>query len=80
MCFADICLEYHGDNFQNKERIDKEVAITLLNASQFLMYHRREPQYFPYMREQLKEAGLPEDLVYLAVAESALINTAISPS
>lgn len=80
ICFAEECLQYHGDNYQNKERIDRELAITLLNESQFVMYHRREPQYLPYIREQLKEAGLPEDLVYLAIAESSLINNAISPS
>lgn len=80
MCFAGECIPYEEQNFFNKERIDKEIAVTMLNQAQVAMYHRREPQYFPYMRKELKKAGLPEDLVYLAVAESALIKTAVSPA
>ncbi len=36
--------------------------------------------YFPLFEEELRKAGLPEELKYLAVVESALIPTAISRS
>jgi len=37
------------------------------------MYLKRAGRYFPYIETKLAEAGLPDDLKYLAVAESALI-------
>ncbi len=36
--------------------------------------------YFPLFEEELRRAGLPEELKYLAVVESALVPTAISRS
>lgn len=80
MCFVDSCIPYDGQHSNNKQRIDREIAITLLNESQFVMYHRREPLFFPRIRKKLQEAWLPEDLVYLAVAESSLIESAVSPA
>lgn len=56
MCFAQECIPYDGQYYFNKARIDRELAITLLNEEQFIMYHRREPQYFPYIREELQKA------------------------
>lgn len=80
MCFVDVCIPYEGIHVNNKQRIDKEIAVTLLNEAQFVMYHRREPLFFPLMKKKLQDAGLPEDLVYLAVAESSLIETSVSPA
>ena len=39
---------------------------------QWLLYQQRAERYFPFFEEKLKKAGLPEDIKYLAVAESAL--------
>lgn len=35
------------------------------------MWLKRAGRYFPYIEQRLKEEGLPDDLKYLAVAESA---------
>ena len=78
MCFAEECIPYEGDNFYNKERIDRELAITMLNEAQVAMYHRREKQFIPYIIKELRANRLPDDLVYLAMAESALRNRAVS--
>ena len=42
------------------------------------MFHKREPQYLPYIEEELEKAGIPEDFKYLPIAESALRNVAYS--
>ena len=39
----------------------------------------RIPTYFPMFEEELRRAGLPDDLKYLAVVESALHPRALSP-
>ena len=39
----------------------------------------RIPTYFPMFEEELRRAGLPDDLKYLAVVESALHPKALSP-
>ena len=44
------------------------------------MWLKRGARYFPYITRQLKEAGMPEDLKYLAVAESALLRGVRSPA
>ncbi len=40
----------------------------------------RALMYFPLFEEELRKAGLPEELKYLAVVESALVPTALSRS
>jgi membrane-bound lytic murein transglycosylase D len=37
------------------------------------MWLKRAGRYFPYLEKRLAEEGLPDDLKYLALAESALI-------
>jgi soluble lytic murein transglycosylase-like protein len=55
------------------EMLDREFNIAVWNHAQIFMYLKRAGRYFPYIEKKLAEAGLPEDLKYLAVAESALI-------
>lgn len=62
----------------NQERFDREWALGIIDGWQFAMIHKREGQYFPYIEKELKKAGLPDDLKYLAVAESALRDTVVS--
>lgn len=47
---------------------------------QFLLYHKRSAQYFPYIESYLIESEVPEDFKYLAVAESGLQYDALSPA
>ncbi len=55
------------------EQLDREFNISVHDEAQVVMWLKRAARYFPYISEQLKEAGLPDDLKYLAVAESALL-------
>jgi len=55
------------------EMLDRELTITIWNESQIFMWIKRSGRYFPFIEEKLRQEGLPEDLKYLAVAESALI-------
>lgn len=62
----------------NQERFDREWALGIIDGWQFAMIHKREGQYLPYIEKELKKAWLPDDLKYLAVAESALRDTVVS--
>lgn len=58
-----------------------EFYINLFQTKQRGYYERwlaRSTKYLPYIKTNLKEAGLPEDLVYLAMIESGYNPTAIS--
>ena len=55
------------------EMLDREFNITVWDRAQIYMYFKRAGRYFPYIEKELVKAGLPDDLKYLAVAESALI-------
>jgi len=62
----------------NREKLDREIALSLMSPAQLVMIHRRERQYLPYIEKKLKEYDIPDDFKYLAVAESALRNVAVS--
>ncbi|MDZ7696006.1 MAG: transglycosylase SLT domain-containing protein [Deltaproteobacteria bacterium] len=55
-----------------KERFEKEFLLSLYDRPQVILWLKRSRRYFPYIEKMLKENGLPDDLKYLAVAESAL--------
>ncbi len=55
------------------EMLDREFNITIWDRAQVFMYLKRAGRYFPYIEKKLSEAGMPMDLKYLAVAESALL-------
>ena len=61
------------ENRQVWEMLDREFTIAVWDRAQVFMWLKRAGRYFPYIEEKLAEAGLPEDLKYLAVAESALL-------
>jgi len=54
------------------ERYEKEMLVTLGDRPQVILWLKRSTRYFPYIEKVLAENGLPDDLKYLAVAESAL--------
>jgi len=54
------------------ERFEKEMLVTLGERPQVILWLKRATRYFPYLEKTLRENGLPDDLKYLAVAESAL--------
>lgn len=67
------------DNVFVREALDRELTtIMYQHASTFLIL-KRSWRFFPEMESLLAEFGAPEDLKYLAVAESAL-NDVVSPA
>jgi membrane-bound lytic murein transglycosylase D len=55
------------------ERFEKEMLLTLWDRSQVLLWLKRTTRYLPYIAQELKKAGMPDDLKYLAIVESALM-------
>jgi len=55
------------------EMLDREFTVAVWDRAQVFMWLKRAGRYFPYIEKKLSEAGFPEDLKYLAVAESSLI-------
>ncbi|PHR48823.1 MAG: murein transglycosylase [Fluviicola sp.] len=62
-----------------KERFDRELIVNNFWHSNTILYLKRANRWFPLMSEILKEEGIPEDMLYLAVIESGLTQ-ATSPS
>lgn len=56
-----------------RERFEKELYILANLNYQIMFYLKRSPRIFPYIEEQLRINGMPDDLKYLAVVESDLI-------
>lgn len=57
------------------EKLDREFTIAVWDRPQVILWLKRAERYFPYIEQKLAEEGLPDDLKYLAVAESALLTT-----
>jgi hypothetical protein len=55
-----------------RERFEKEMLLALWDRPQVLLWIKRAPRYFPFIVEALNARKMPDDLKYLAVAESAL--------
>jgi hypothetical protein len=62
------------------ERLELEFLRAVNQPAQVALWQRRAAVYFPFIEAQLKAAGLPDDLKYLAVAESDLRPEVISPA
>jgi len=62
-----------------RERVEKELLLTLWDRPQVILWLKRSRRYLPYIEEKLKDARLPDDLKYVAIAESALRPHAGSP-
>ncbi|WP_051327005.1 lytic transglycosylase domain-containing protein [Desulfatibacillum aliphaticivorans] len=67
------------DNPEVRERLEKELMLSLWDRPQVLLWIKRSTRYMPIIDSKLKEAGMPRDLRYVAVAESALRPHAGSP-
>ncbi|MFX0201539.1 MAG: transglycosylase SLT domain-containing protein [Candidatus Hodarchaeota archaeon] len=61
------------------ERLVKESLLAIGNTLQVMLWRKRSNRYFPYIEKRLGEGRLPEDLKYLPVIESDLIQHARSP-
>jgi len=67
------------DNFDVKERLDRELSRNTYWHSNTLLNVKKANKYFPVIEKILAENGVPDDFKYLAVAESDLRN-AVSPA
>lgn len=56
-----------------RERIEKELLLFLWNRPQVILWLKRSGRYMPHVEAILKANGLPDDLKYLAVVESAML-------
>jgi membrane-bound lytic murein transglycosylase D len=76
----DFCGEkFPMDNWDVRQRLDAELLRNVYLHSGTLLALKRAGALFPTIEPILKEEGVPDDLKYLAVAESVLSN-AISPA
>jgi membrane-bound lytic murein transglycosylase D len=60
------------------ENLDREFLMALSNEAQALLWMKRARRYFPSIEKRLKELGLPDDLKYVTITESALRPEAVS--
>ncbi len=60
------------DNPDVKERLEREMLISVDNTDDILLWLKRANRYFPHIEKVLKAHGLPDDLKYIAIAESSL--------
>lgn len=73
--YADFCGEALPMNdFDAKERLDKELLSNSYRHSSTILFMKKSGKYFPTIEKILAEEGVPDDLKYLAVAESSLSN------
>lgn len=75
--FAGEALPMHY--FDVRERLDNELTINTYRHGNTLLNIKKSYRYFPVIERILAENNLPEDLKYVAVAESDLSN-ATSPA
>lgn len=76
----DFCGEkFPMNNWDVRQRLDAELLRNVYFHSQTILAVKRANAIFPIIEPIIKEEGVPDDLKYLAVAESALSN-AISPA
>ncbi|MGB3801596.1 MAG: transglycosylase SLT domain-containing protein [Lewinella sp.] len=67
------------DNFDVRERLDLELMRNAYFHRNTLLLLKRKARYFPIIERILAEEGVPDDLKYLAAAESTLTE-AVSPA
>ncbi|MEJ2005732.1 MAG: transglycosylase SLT domain-containing protein, partial [Cyclobacteriaceae bacterium] len=75
MQFADITLKIKDDA---RREIQEDVNKLTKNPKFFNIYVQRARTYFPIIERIFREEGVPDDLKYLVIQESALISVAVS--
>jgi len=67
-------------NDDTKERLDRELLVNAYWQSTTMLHLKLANKYFPQIKPILEEYNIPEDFLYLAVAESSLRNATSSAS
>lgn len=60
------------DEAEVKERLEREFLYALDNKDQVILWLKRANRFFPHIEQVLKSNAMPDDLKYIAIAESAL--------
>lgn len=66
------------DNYDNTERMERELLLNTYLHSSTILHLKLALRYFPLFEKIFKEQGIPDDMKYLAVAESSLRNAVSS--
>ena len=70
---VDFCNEpVPLDNQEIRERLEKELLLTLWDRPQVILWIKRSNRYLRHIETMLKENHMPDDLKYVAIVESAL--------
>ena len=69
----DFCGEPVALDIQEvRERLEKELLLTLWDRPQVALWIKRSTRYMPIIETMLQENNMPDDLKYVAIIESAL--------
>ena len=60
------------ENPDVRERMERELLLSAWNQPQVILWMKRSGRYMPAIERMLRESGMPDDLKYVAIAESAL--------
>ena len=60
------------DGREVRERLEKELLLTIWDRPQVVLWIKRTTRYLPIIEQMLRENEMPDDLKYVAIAESAL--------
>ncbi|WP_147819860.1 lytic transglycosylase domain-containing protein [Salidesulfovibrio onnuriiensis] len=60
------------DNPEVRERIEREILLIQWDRAQMILWMKRTGRYFPHIERMLRLNGMPDDLKFLPVIESAL--------
>ncbi len=74
-CPPPVRIDFCGElvpleNQEVLERFDKEFTLILYHHAQVYRWLKRKERYFPWIEERLRRLNMPEDLKYVAIAES----------
>ncbi|UCG14853.1 MAG: transglycosylase SLT domain-containing protein [Deltaproteobacteria bacterium] len=67
------------ENQEIKERLEKELLLSLWDRPQVILWLKRSSRYLPHIERMLGQSGMPNDLKYVCIAESAFLPRARSP-
>ena len=77
----DLCGEAVPLHLEDvRERFDREFTLVVYNHAQVYLWLKRKERFFPSLERDLSQHKLPDDLKYVAVAESDLLAHAQSPA
>jgi hypothetical protein len=61
-----------------RERLEKEVLLSVWNRPQVILWLKRTRRYLPHIEKMLSDSKMPDDLKYLPIVESAFLSHARS--